>query len=248
MRRLISYLIFALLVPTMAQESKPSLPSANLSLGSQGGINTQIIRQLTWIGFETKSIEPAIRAQLPKLPMGVGFLISKIEPHSPAEKTGLLVADVVWKFDDQLLINQAQLIVLLQMHKPNEEIKLTVFRGGEEKTFPLVLGSAPAQQKLVIGPTIESTITQAPLSTGLAITPAPEQDNSTASMDDGDNVLEMEMREEGPWLTITDETSQIAYDGLADDAHLAKVPAKWKKQALSLRNILSQKKEVVVPK
>ena len=56
-----------------------------------------------------------------------------------AGQAGLLGHDVLHKLDDQLLINRAQLAVLVRTYKPDYEIKITVIRKGLSRTIQATL-------------------------------------------------------------------------------------------------------------
>jgi hypothetical protein len=74
-----------------------------------------------------------------KLPHGVGLVVDKVEPGSPAESAGLKRHDVIHKLNDQLLINEHQFRVLVRTFKPGDEVMLSVFRQGDAKTISVKL-------------------------------------------------------------------------------------------------------------
>jgi hypothetical protein len=83
-----------------------------------------------FLGVVTAPVEPAMREQL-KLPKGVGLTVERVEADSPAEQAGIRQYDVVQKIDDQWLINAHQLAVLVRMHKPGDEVTLSLVRQGQ---------------------------------------------------------------------------------------------------------------------
>lgn len=95
--------------------------------------------KVAFLGITADEPTPALRSQL-QLPRGTGLLVDRVLPDSPAEKAGLLPFDVLQKLEDQLLVDQRQLSVLVQLHKPGEEIKLTVIREGALKAVAVKLG------------------------------------------------------------------------------------------------------------
>jgi predicted metalloprotease with PDZ domain len=64
-----------------------------------------------------------------------GFYVNSVEPNSPSSEAGLLVGDVIMKFNGEEI----------QRIKPNElagtTVKLTIKREGQEKEIPLKVGS-----------------------------------------------------------------------------------------------------------
>jgi hypothetical protein len=181
-----------------------------------------------WIGFEVVRVDDVVRAQLPKLPKGVGFVISNVIANGPARQAGVMPFDILWRWNDQFLVNEAQLAVLLQMHKPGEEIALTIFRAGEEKSLNVTLAPEPDPRAVAAGPTLDSvkTPTMVP---ALEIT-RPQDVNA---------VLEMQSREDGMWLTITDADGNSVFDGAyAANAMEKTIPAVWHDRINALHQTL----------
>jgi hypothetical protein len=85
-----------------------------------------------YLGVAATPVNAALREQL-KLQRGIGVLIDRTEKDSPAEQAGLKRYDVIEKIDDQWLINGQQLAVLIRMHKPGDEVKLSIVRQGERQ-------------------------------------------------------------------------------------------------------------------
>jgi hypothetical protein len=78
-----------------------------------------------------------VRAQL-KLPEGSGLVVNYVDADGPA-KDLIHQHDVLQKLDDQLLINGAQLVTLVRMHKPGETLQMTVIREAKPVTVPIKL-------------------------------------------------------------------------------------------------------------
>jgi len=88
----------------------------------------------SFLGVSTSQIQPAMSSQL-KLAKGVGLVVESADKDGPAGQAGLEQYDVMYKIDDQILVNPQQLAVLVRMHKPGDTVSLTVYRGGDEKTI-----------------------------------------------------------------------------------------------------------------
>ncbi len=97
---------------------------------------------LTYLGIATVPLDPAIADHL-KLDEGVGLTVRLIDPESAAADV-LELNDILYKLDDQLLIDPRQLSVLIRNRKPEEEIKLTVLRHGDEILKEITLGKKDA--------------------------------------------------------------------------------------------------------
>jgi hypothetical protein len=190
-----------------------------------------------WVGFEVTRADEVVRAQLPKLPKGMGFVISAVAANGPARQAGVQAFDVLWKWNDQWLVNEAQLASLLEMQKIGDTVQLTIFRAGEEKKLDVTLGAEPDPRAVVAGPTIESTKT--PTMVPQLESPRPLDMNSlNVRLEDGNAVLEMEQRAEGTWLTIADEQGNTVYEGLFDDKANKKIPSHWHDRVDALHRTL----------
>lgn len=99
----------------------------------------------SWLGVGIERPTEELCSQLPELPSGTGFVVATIEPSGPAEAAGLLAHDVLWRLDDQLLINEAQLAVLLGLHQPGEMVRIDYYRGGKLLQAAVKLGKPPAR-------------------------------------------------------------------------------------------------------
>ena len=193
-----------------------------------------------WVGFEVTRADDVVRAQLPKLPKGVGFVITSVTDQGPARLAGLQAFDVLWKWNEQLLVNEAQLAVLLDMRAIGDVVQLTIFRAGEEKTMSVVLGTEPDPKAVAAGPTIESIKT--PTMVPQLQSPRPLDVNTRmARLEDGNAVLEMESRAEGTWLTITDPQGEIAFEGFFDEQTKKKIPSVWLERVAALHRSLQDR-------
>jgi hypothetical protein len=88
--------------------------------------------KVAFLGVSGSPLSPVLREQL-KLPNGIGMVVDFVEPKSPADEVGLKQYDILQKLDDQLIVNAHQLAVLVRMHKPGDEITLTVIHRGDAK-------------------------------------------------------------------------------------------------------------------
>lgn len=194
-----------------------------------------------WLGFDVARADNVVRAQLPKLPKGVGFVISNVAANGPARQAGIVAFDVLWKWNDQLLINEAQLAVLLEMQKIGDAVELTLFRAGEEKKVTVTLGTEPDPRAVAAGPTIESTKTPT-MVPQLEPTRPLDVNTRIARLEDGNAVLEMENRAEGTWLTITDQEGNSVFEGFFDTKTMSKIPALWHERVGALQRTLQNRK------
>jgi PDZ domain len=235
--RSVGLIFFLPLSSLLGQESKTE--QADI-LPPQGVTKAAVIaplqQQSTWLGFEVLRADEAVRAQLPKLPKGVGFIVCKVDEVGPAHNAGMQAMDVLWKFDDQLLINEVQLDALMQLRKVGEKVQLTIFRAGEQKILEAQLGAVP-QDRPMVGPTIASI--QHPSQIPQLTPPrAVDVNTRTARYEDGNAVVEMELREEGAWLSIINQEGSSVFEGILTEDSEKKIPAIWHDQVAALKRTL----------
>jgi len=80
-----------------------------------------------YLGVSIAPADATLQAQL-KLPAGVGLTVTYVEPDGPAKSAGLQEHDVLYKIDDQYVINIEQFQVLVRMHKPGDKLEITAIR------------------------------------------------------------------------------------------------------------------------
>ncbi len=85
--------------------------------------------KVTYLGVVTSPTTEVLTAQL-KLPKDTALIVEQVAAKSPAETAGLKPNDVLVKLDEQILVNIAQLRVLVRMRKPGEVVRLTYIREG----------------------------------------------------------------------------------------------------------------------
>ncbi|MET7619433.1 trypsin-like peptidase domain-containing protein [Streptomyces sp. NPDC005408] len=65
-----------------------------------------------------------------------------VSPKGPGAKAGIKPGDIITKVDGQRVHSGEELIVKIRSHRPGDRLKLTLVRGGRERTMTLTLGSA----------------------------------------------------------------------------------------------------------
>ena len=81
----------------------------------------------------------------------LGLLVESVTRDGPAEKAGLrpsqrvggrlLAGDVILKLDGKPVTGVESLNALLERYQPNQAVKLTIFREGQEQELPVTLGN-----------------------------------------------------------------------------------------------------------
>ena len=106
---------------------------------ARGGVNVSPDKA-TFLGVYATKLSPVVSRQL-GLSGNLYLSVEQVSPGSPAEKAGLEQYDVLKKLDDQILVNQEQLLELVRSREANQQVSLTILRGGKEKVLKAKLGS-----------------------------------------------------------------------------------------------------------
>jgi S1-C subfamily serine protease len=83
----------------------------------------------------------------PQIPSGVdhGALVGDVQSGSAAAQAGLQRTDVITNFDNFDIYNPDELLQRLVLHKPGDQVGLTVIRAGQSTNVTLTIGEAPVQ-------------------------------------------------------------------------------------------------------
>lgn len=74
-----------------------------------------------------------------------GVKVMSVRPDSPAEKAGILAADVIVEFGGKKITNLYDYSYALQEHKPGETVAVVVERDGKPVTLQVLLGKKPGE-------------------------------------------------------------------------------------------------------
>jgi serine protease Do len=95
---------------------------------------------------------PGRRGQQPAtprqpVPSGVdhGALVGDVQANSPAAQAGIQTGDVIVNFDNFDIYNPDELLQRLVLHKPGDQVGLTVIRNSQPTNLTLSIGEAPVQ-------------------------------------------------------------------------------------------------------
>lgn len=144
MKRLIPWLFLPLLAAGLQAEELPSREGGKTA----GTRAADPVSGVPWIGLNVGPLDAATRAHAPQVPEGVGFLVVSVEPEGPASAAGIEPFDIVWRYGEQLLVNEAQFSVLLRMNVPGDVVKVTVVRRGEVREAEVTLAAQPERREV----------------------------------------------------------------------------------------------------
>lgn len=112
---------------------------------SSGKTNAKTERG-AWLGIGMDPVQEVVRAQLPLAP-GEGVVVSHVMADSPAQKAGLAENDILVRFDEQIIVEPAQVRKLIAMQKTGNTVKLIYLRKGERKEASVTL----AEHEIEVG-------------------------------------------------------------------------------------------------
>ena len=186
-----------------------------------------------WLGLQVAKPDATITAQLPALPLGIGFVVRSVDAGGPAQAAGLQEADLLWKLGDQMLVNEGQLAALLRLAKPNDEVKFTGFRAGKPLEVVLKLGEAPAMKRPFPGDLVDSAILPGECGGPMRVVNVSER-LASYSTDEGRAVVKLngavyQVKIQGP-------KDELIYEGdLPGDGSLEPIPESWRRRIHALR-------------
>lgn len=185
-----------------------------------------------WLGVQLEKAEATMSAHIPGLPQGTGFVVKSVDAGGPAETEKLQSLDVLWKLDDQLLVNEAQLATLLRLRKPGDEVNLSLFRGGQPLAVKMKLGDLPVGRDGFRNELAEASILPSDGSPMRIVTYA--ERTATYASEEGRAML----RREGDayLVTITNPANEVIFEGdVSDRSRMETVPEGWQRRVWSLK-------------
>lgn len=97
-----------------------------------------------YLGVSGQELTEELAAEF-ELKTIVGVLIGDIEHYSPAEKYGLMIGDVILKFDDRAIKSTKELAMVEAETAPNKMVSIEVIRNKKIKTIAIKFGRAKVE-------------------------------------------------------------------------------------------------------
>ena len=105
------------------------------------------LEKITYLGVAPGPVSDDLRAQLP-LKAGEGIKVNHVAEGSPASSAGIQEHDILLRLNDQILVEPQQLKTLVKMHKPGDEVRITLLRKGEQKELKAVLAETEERPQM----------------------------------------------------------------------------------------------------
>ena len=193
---------------------------------------------VSWLGLRVTKPDLTVTKHVPSLPPGIGFVVKSIDAGGPAETAGLLEFDLIWKLNDQWLVNEAQLAVLLRISKPGDEVVLAGFREGKPLEVKLTLGKAPATTNSFPPEMLDSSVLPGVCPGPMRMVDVADKSASFSS-DEGRAVV----RRDGELyqINIAGTKGEVIFEEKVNGIDsLEKVPEKWRMKVQVLCRTLDQ--------
>lgn len=223
MRAILPWLLMPLLsVPLFAHEKKTAETNAESDVEAA----PKVVNDMPWAGLGVAKLDEAMRAHASEVPEGVGFLVKSVAGDGPAKTAGLRRYDILWKLDDQILINEAQLATLLKLRKVGDEVKMSIVRRGRQLELSLVLGKMPERSSVAgISPADLPLVPNGvPGMPQVRVTPHDRTAELTRA--DGSSA-KLFYKDDEAHVTIVDADQKKIYDGPVRERGKFAVPDDW---------------------
>lgn len=220
----------------VADEVRP--PGAEAAGADRGAVS---VGRMPWVGLKIGPLDGATRAHADEVPEGVGFLVEGVDDGGPAAKAGIRAYDILWKFDDQLLVNQSQFATLLRLREPGETVTFSVVRAARHREAEVTLEAMPdIRRRLGAGPSPE----EIPLMpTGVPGMPRtivyPQDRTAEVSRADG-GIAKLYYADGEARVSIIDAEGESIYAGPVREGGEFRVPKDWRCSVGALLRAMSK--------
>ncbi|MFT7224139.1 MAG: serine protease DegS [Cellvibrionaceae bacterium] len=97
-----------------------------------------------WLGIEARSLNPNLITDHNSRRQN-GVLITSIYTNGPADKAGLKIGDILTHINNQPIQNGREGMNLIAQARPNDMVKITIYRNGQKQQVTAVAGKRPSQ-------------------------------------------------------------------------------------------------------
>lgn len=213
------FLCLALTGLSPAQESTPVIV-AKKPLGD------------AWLGLGVSKPDETTATQLPSLPPGIGFVVTSLTEDGPAIRAGIRKHDLLWKMNEQMLVNEGQLATLLRLADPGEKVTVSVFRNGEPLDLKVTLGEATGDNGDLIRRMLNDSVMRGD-DGALRIV---NVEKKTAAISNEKGSAEVSRVDKGDAVRILDPQGKVIFEGVVSGRpELSIVPKEWRKQVCAMR-------------
>ncbi|MBY6211061.1 DegQ family serine endoprotease [Microbulbifer agarilyticus] len=128
--------------------------SIGLSFAIPASLAQDVVAQLKekgrvdrgWLGVGIQDVDRKL-AKAMGLGKPAGALVGQLEAGSPAEKAGILVGDIITRFDGQKIVSQGDLPHVVGRTRPGAEVPVLLMREGKERKLSVRVGALPGDDE-----------------------------------------------------------------------------------------------------
>lgn len=205
--------------PMLAQQAQPVV-AAKVAVGE------------AWLGLGVSKPDDTTATHLPALPPGIGFVVSTIHKDGPADEAGVREHDLLWKMNEQMLVNEGQLATLLRIARPGDEVMLSVFREGQSLDLKVRLGEGKGDGAAVMQRMLNDSVLRrddGPLR-------IVNVEKKMAAYSNEEGRAEVSRVSDGDAVKIVDANGVVIFAGVVrGKPELSAVPDGWRRQVCALR-------------
>ncbi|MBC7981108.1 MAG: PDZ domain-containing protein [Armatimonadetes bacterium] len=185
-----------------------------------------------WLGLAVSKPDDTTTTQLPSLPPGIGFVVTALDQGGPAEKAGVRKLDLLWKMDEQMLVNEGQLATLLRLAVPGDEVVVSVFREGKSLDLKVKLGLVKGDGGAIVRRMLSDSV----LRTSEGALRMVNVEEKKAAFSNANGSAEVCRVINGDSVRIVDPKGKLIFEGVVNGKpELSAVPEGWRLQVSALR-------------
>ena len=95
-----------------------------------------------YLGVGLQPLDPELAKQF-KAPSTAGALVSSVQPDTPAARAGLREGDIITSLNGKPVADNRTFRLSVSQLSPGTKVSLKLLRGGQEKSFAIVLDELP---------------------------------------------------------------------------------------------------------
>lgn len=185
-----------------------------------------------WLGLGVSKPDDVTTTQLPALPPGIGFVVSELTEGGPADQAGIRKHDLLWKMEEQMLVNEGQLATLLRLAAPGDVVTVSVFREGKSLDLKVTLGEGKGEGEEALRRTLMDSVIR-PDDGAMRVVDLKER---KAVVNDERGTAEVTRLSEGDAVRILGTDGKVIFEGLVRGTpELSLVPEGWRRQVSAMR-------------
>lgn len=185
-----------------------------------------------WLGVGVAKPDETTATHVPELPPGIGFVVIFLAKDGPAETAGIEKFDLLWKMNEQMLVNEGQLATLLRLANPDDEVTISLFRKGKPIDLKVKLGENQGGSEEMIRKMLNDSV----IRRGDGALRMVNVEKKTATITNAKGSAEVSRVEDGDAVRILDPNGKTIFEAtLRGEPALSAVPKDWRRQVCAMR-------------